>query len=55
VQWVLGREGVFLNTVGDVSPLPLVLSAAEGSAGEAPSDERTNQLLQRRSLRPLFV
>jgi predicted aldo/keto reductase-like oxidoreductase len=55
VHWVLGREGVFLNTVGDVSLLPLVLTAAEEFAGERPSDERMSELVQRHSLRPLFV
>lgn len=55
VQWVLGREGVFLNTPGDVRILPLVLTAAEGSSGERPSDERMRELVQRRSLTPLFV
>ena len=55
VHWVLGREGVFLNTVGDVSLLPLVLTAAEEFAGERPNDERMNELVQRHSLRPLFV
>jgi hypothetical protein len=28
-HWVLGREGIFLNSVGDVSMLPNVLDAAE--------------------------
>jgi aryl-alcohol dehydrogenase-like predicted oxidoreductase len=55
VQWVLGREGVFLNTVGDVDLLPLVLAAAEEFSGERPSDERMNELTERHSLRPLFV
>jgi predicted aldo/keto reductase-like oxidoreductase len=55
VQWVLGRDDVFLNTVGDVSLLPLVLTAAEEAVGERPSDERMNELVQRQSLRPLFV
>jgi aryl-alcohol dehydrogenase-like predicted oxidoreductase len=55
VKWVLGREGVFLNTVGDVTVLPHVLAAAEGSPGERPSDERMDQLVQRRSLTPLFT
>ena len=55
VHWVLGREGVFLNTVGDVNLLPLVLAAAEEFAGDRPSDERMNELVQRHSLRPLFV
>ena len=55
VHWVLGREGAFLNTVGDIRLLPHVLAAAEGFAGESPSDERMNELVQRRSLTPLFV
>jgi aryl-alcohol dehydrogenase-like predicted oxidoreductase len=55
VHWVLGRESVFLNTAGDVSLLPLVLAAAEGFAGERPSDEQMNDLVRRHSLRPLFV
>ena len=55
VHWVLGREGVFLNTVGDVKLLPHVLAAAERSTGERPSDERMEQLVRRRSLTPLFV
>ena len=46
VHWVLGREGVFLNTAGDVSLLPLVLAAAEEFAGERPSDERMNELVR---------
>jgi aryl-alcohol dehydrogenase-like predicted oxidoreductase len=55
VQWVLGREGVFLNTVGDVKLVPHVLAAAERFSGERPSDERMERLVQRRSLSPLFV
>jgi hypothetical protein len=51
---VLGREGVFLNTVGDVNVLPLVLSAAE-EFGERPTDERMKELVRRRSLTPLFI
>ena len=55
VDWVLGREGIFLNTVGDVKLLPHVLAAAEEFAGERPSDERMNELVQRHSLKSLFV
>jgi predicted aldo/keto reductase-like oxidoreductase len=55
VKWVLGREGVFLNTVGDVNLLPLVLATADDFAGERPSDEQMNELVQRHALRPLFV
>jgi aryl-alcohol dehydrogenase-like predicted oxidoreductase len=55
VSWVLGREGVFLNTVGDLGLLPAVLTAAEGFSGERPSDERMHELVRERSVRPLFV
>jgi len=55
VHWVLGRDGVFLNTAGDVDLLPLVLAAAERFDGERPSDERMRELVERRALAPLFV
>ena len=55
VRWVLGRDDVFLNTVGDVRLLPLVLTAAEASSVERPSDERMHELVQRLSLTPLFI
>jgi aryl-alcohol dehydrogenase-like predicted oxidoreductase len=55
VRWVLAREGVFLNTVGDVRLLPHVLAAAENPSKERPSDERLHELVRRRSLTPLFV
>jgi aryl-alcohol dehydrogenase-like predicted oxidoreductase len=53
VHWVLGREGVFLSTVGDVTLLPKVLDAAERFS-ERPSDEALEQLVERRQLTPLF-
>ena len=55
VRWVLGRDGVFLNTVGDVGLLPHVLAAAEDPSLERPSDERMDELVRRLSLAPLFV
>ena len=55
VHWVLGREGVFLNTAGDVSLLPLVLAAAEEFADERPSDDVMNEFVHHHALRPLFV
>jgi aryl-alcohol dehydrogenase-like predicted oxidoreductase len=54
VHWVLGRPGVFLNTVGDVSLLPHVLAAAERFESR-PSDEQLQELVDRRSITPLFV
>ena len=54
VRWVLGDPRVFLNTVGDVGILPLVLDAAS-RGGERPSDADMDELLQRRAMTPLFV
>jgi len=53
VHWVLGRPGVFLNTVGDVALLPKVLDAASRYASR-PSDETMDDLAARRHLVPLF-
>jgi aryl-alcohol dehydrogenase-like predicted oxidoreductase len=54
VHWVLGRENVFLNTVGDIEVLPHVLAAAE-RLGARPDDEAMQALVDRRSLAPLFT
>ncbi|MEX2047555.1 MAG: aldo/keto reductase [Chloroflexota bacterium] len=54
VRWVLGDQRVFLNTVGDVGLLPLVLAAAS-RGGDRPSDAEMNELLRRRAMSPLFV
>jgi aryl-alcohol dehydrogenase-like predicted oxidoreductase len=54
VSWVLGREGVFLNTVGDIHVLPKVLDAAERFAGR-PSAEEMQELDRAFGLEPLFV
>ncbi len=54
VHWVLGRDGVFLNTVGDLSLLAHVLEAAERFR-ERPDDQTIQDLIDRRSLVPLFI
>ena len=54
VGWVLGRPGVFLNTVGDIAILPKVLDAASRFAGP-PSDEEMARLANQREMAPLFV
>lgn len=54
VHWVLGREQVFLNTVGDVNLLPHVLAAAERFEAR-PDDATMDALVQRRSVTPLFT
>jgi aryl-alcohol dehydrogenase-like predicted oxidoreductase len=53
VHWVLGRPGIFLNTVGDVAILPKVLDAAERFVAR-PSQSQLEDLLERRRLMPLF-
>ncbi|HET7465378.1 MAG TPA: aldo/keto reductase [Candidatus Dormibacteraeota bacterium] len=54
VWWALGREGVFVNTVGDVDLLPKVLDAA--SRFERRPDEAVMaDLLKRSAQEPLFV
>ena len=54
VSWVLGRDGVFLNTVGDIHILPKVIDAAERST-QRPSDEEMRALEGAFGLEPLFV
>lgn len=54
VHWVLGREGVFLNTVGDVNLLPKVLDAAQRFE-KRPSDEAMHDLIKRTGATPMFV
>jgi aryl-alcohol dehydrogenase-like predicted oxidoreductase len=54
VHWVLGRDGIFLDTVGDVELLPHVLAAAERFETR-PDDEAMRTLVERAALRPLFV
>jgi len=54
VSWVLGRPGVFLNSVGDLDLLPLVLDAA-GRFKERPADQAMEDLIARSHSEPLFV
>jgi aryl-alcohol dehydrogenase-like predicted oxidoreductase len=53
VHWVLGRDGVFLNTVGDIHILPKVLDAA-GRFRTRPSDEEMDRQVARLEMAPLF-
>ncbi len=55
VHWVLGRPGVFLNTVGDVNVLPKVLEAAAASFEARPSDEEMRALVEEARMEPLFT
>ncbi len=54
VSWVLGRPGVFLNTVGDVNIVPKVFDAASRFQAR-PTDAEMAQLVQARQMAPMFV
>lgn len=54
VHWVLGRPGLFLNTVGDVNVLPRVLDAASRFQTQ-PSDAEMETMVRRQQMTPLFV
>ena len=54
VHWVLGRPGVFLNTVGDVTILPRVLDAASRATAR-PTDTDMDRLVERAGMTPFFV
>ena len=54
VQWVLGHEGVFLNSSSDIALLEKILAAAERF--EAPPDDAAMEALtSRAAMTPLFV
>lgn len=54
VHWVLGRQGVFLNTVGDIHLLPKVLDAASRFE-KRPTDAEMEAEIGRLGTKPLFV
>jgi aryl-alcohol dehydrogenase-like predicted oxidoreductase len=54
MNWVLGRPGVFLNTLGDINILPTVLDIAQDLTGRPP-DEAMQDLVRRYDMEPLFV
>lgn len=53
VHWVMGRPGVFLNTVGDIYVLPRVLDAASRYESRPP-DEAMEGLVAQAHMSPLF-
>ena len=53
VHWVLGRDGFFLNTVGDIKVLPKVLDAAERFESR-PTDGQMQNVLDEKEMSPLF-
>ena len=52
--WVMGRSGVFINSVGDVDLLPKFLAAASRFESR-PSDAEMDDLVARAKPEPLFV
>jgi aryl-alcohol dehydrogenase-like predicted oxidoreductase len=54
VWWALGRDGVFVISVGDIGLLPRFLEAAERFE-RRPSDAEMRALVDRNALEPLFV
>jgi aryl-alcohol dehydrogenase-like predicted oxidoreductase len=54
VRFVLGREGVFLNTASDIDLLAKILDAAD-RGGPLPSAEEMDDLVRRREMTPLFA
>ena len=54
VGWVLGRPGLFLNTVGDIALLPLVLDAA-ARATDRPTADAMARFEADFDVVPLFV
>ena len=54
VHWVLGRPGVFLNTVGDIHVLPKVLDAASRFEKRT-TDAEMRALMESEEMAPLFV
>lgn len=54
VHWALGIPGVFINTVGDIHVLPLMLEAA-ANPQPAPSDDAMRALMARYEAAPLWA
>ena len=57
VHWTLKQPGIFLNTVGDIHLLPMVLDAASRFQPDQtePSDAQMQELVNRLGMMPLFV
>ena len=53
VHWLLSHEGLFLNSVGDVNLLPLVLKAAE-NRGKRPSQKQMDDFKEKAGLVSIF-
>lgn len=54
MNWVLGRDNVYLNTLGDIEILPTVLDIAQELEGR-PNDATMDELVRKYEMEPLFV
>jgi len=54
VAFTLARDGIFLNTVGDIHLLPKVLDAVDRYEGP-PSGEEMETLYENQAMQPIFV
>jgi aryl-alcohol dehydrogenase-like predicted oxidoreductase len=54
MNWVLGRPGLFLNTLADINILPTVLEAAQNLT-DRPNDQEMQELVRKYEMEPLFV
>lgn len=54
VHWVLGRPGIFLNTIGDIHILPKVLDAASRFKSR-PADKEMKEMLSEQKMSNLFA
>lgn len=54
VAWVIGRPGLYLNTVGDIDILPKVLDAAT-RVESRPTDQEMVELVSTWAMEPMFV
>ncbi len=54
IHWALSNPGVFINSVGDIHVLPMVLDAASRYE-KAPSDKQMQELMHTQDTEPLWV
>ena len=53
IYWVLGEPDIFLNSVGDVKLLPILLEAAD-KLGQKPGEEAMTSMADRMGLSSVF-
>jgi predicted aldo/keto reductase-like oxidoreductase len=54
IHWALSTPGVFINSLGDVSVLPMMLDAASRYE-KAPTDAQMQELMRTQDAKPLWV